>query len=89
MVDLRALGVILEVKFRGLRRELSSCMISAMTAQKMHLVSKVCPSKPVGGEGESQEEEEKEEEEEDGGGEAKNQVCCCLRIKCIGFLGLW
>ena len=25
----------LEVKFRGLRRELSSCMISAMTAQKM------------------------------------------------------
>ena len=27
--------VKLEVKFRGLRRELSSCMISAMTAQKM------------------------------------------------------
>ena len=25
----------MEVKFRGLRRELSSCMISAMTAQKM------------------------------------------------------
>ena len=25
----------LEVKFRGLRRELSSCMISAMTPQKM------------------------------------------------------
>ena len=30
----------LEVKFRGLRRELSSCMISAMTAQRM--LSKGC-----------------------------------------------
>ena len=33
-VKLHRLGK-LEVKFRGLRRELSSCMISAMTAQKM------------------------------------------------------
>ena len=41
------------------------------TKAKIHLVSKVCPSKPVGGEGESQEEEEKEEEEEGGGGEVQ------------------
>ena len=35
----------LEVKFRGLRRELSSCMISAMTAQKM--LSKGCQGCPA------------------------------------------
>ena len=35
---------------------------------------------------ESQEQEE--EKEEEGRGE-ENQVCLCLRIKCIGFLGLW
>ena len=35
--------------------------------QKFHFGLKVCPSKPVGGEGESKEKEEKEEE--GGGGE--------------------
>ena len=33
-----------------------------------------------------QEEEERRKKEEE---RFKNQVCLCLRIKCIGFLGLW
>ena len=37
--------------------------------QKFHFGHKVCPSKPIGGEGESKEEEEEEEE----GGEKPNQ----------------
>ena len=54
--------------------------------KKIHLVSKARAPRLVRKE-ESQEEEEKRKKEKEK--KSKIQVCCCLRIKCIGFLGLW
>ena len=53
---------------------------------KIHLVSKVGPSKPVEEKERAKRRKKRKKNVEE---ESKNQVCCCLRTMGIGFLGFW